>query len=163
MFRKIGKKRGVAALSVIAVLAIAGAAFAYFTSTGSGTGNAAVGNSTAFTVAQTSTSGNMYPGAGTSTLNYTVTNPSAGHQNLSAVVATVNSNSSSDITTHGGTDVPGCLASWFTAVAHPGSLPQDLAGSGTSTGTVTVTMTNTPTISQDACQGATPDITISAS
>jgi hypothetical protein len=161
MFRKIARKRGVAALSVIAVLALAGGAFAYFTSSGSGTGNATVGTSTAFTVAQTSTSGTMYPGAGTSTLNYTITNPSSGHQNVSSVSATVASTAGGDVT-QGGSDVTGCLASWFTPVAHPGTLPQDLAGSGTSSGTVTVTMTNAST-SQDACKGASPDINISAS
>ena len=66
------------------VLGGAGAALAYFTSTGSGTGSATVGSSTALTVASVApTGGPLYPdaaigGANVETVAYTVTNPSAG-------------------------------------------------------------------------------------
>jgi hypothetical protein len=60
--------------------------------------------------------------------------------------------------------VAGCLASWFTATnTPPAYLPQTLAGSATSTaGSVAVTMQDSGT-NQNVCQGATPDITVSAS
>jgi hypothetical protein len=163
MFRIFRKKRTLAGLSVVAVLVCAGAAFAYFTSTGSGTGSASVGSSTAFTVAVSpATGGPLYPGSGTENLAYTVHNPGSGSQSLSATTASVAS-SGANITS-GGIAVVGCLAADFTATnTAPTPLPQTLAGGATSTGgSVAVTMTNTA-VSQDACQGKTPDITVNAS
>jgi hypothetical protein len=149
-------------LVVVAVLAVAGAAAAYFTSTGSGTGNATVGTSTGFTVAVGApTGGLLYPGSGTDTLSYTVHNPSSGAQNLSATSAVVASSGGN--ITQNGTPVVGCLSSWFTATNTPPTLPEDLAGGATSAaGSVAVTMSDSGT-SQNACENATPDITVSAS
>jgi hypothetical protein len=164
MSRIFGKKRALAALSVVAVLVCAGAAYAYFTSSGSGTGSASVGHSTAFTVAVSPATGStvLLPGSGTQNLAYTVHNPSTGNQNLSGTTAAVAS-SGVDVTT-GGVDQTGCLASWFTATnTAPTPLPQNLAGGGTSTGgSVAVTMQDSGT-NQNACQGVSPDITVSAS
>lgn len=163
MLRRFINKRAMAALTVVGVLVVAGAALAYFSSTGSGTGSATVGSSTAFTVAVSpATGGPLYPGSGTQNLAYTVNNPSSGGQNLSATTASVAS-SGANITS-GGVAVPGCLAADFTATnTAPTPLPQNLAGGATSTGgSVAVTMTNTAA-NQDACQGKTPDITVSAS
>lgn len=161
MFKKFTKGRSIA-LSVVATLAIAGAAYAYFTSTGTGTGNATVGTSTAFVVTVAApTGGLLYPGSGTDTLSYTVRNPSAGAQNLSATTAVVASSGAN--ITQSGTPVVGCLAAWFTATNTPPTLPQDLAGGATSTaGSVAVTMTDSGT-NQNPCENATPDITVSAS
>jgi hypothetical protein len=163
MLRRFINKRAMAALTVVGVLVLAGAALAYFSSSGSGTGSASVGSSTAFTVAVSpATGGPLYPGSGTENLAYTVNNPSSGSQNLSATTASVAS-SGANITS-GGVAVPGCLAADFTATNTPPTpLPQNLAGGATSTGgSVAVTMTNTAA-NQDACQGKTPDITVSAS
>jgi hypothetical protein len=162
MLRKFTRKRALVALSVVAVLATAGAALAFFTSSGSGTGSASVGSSTSFTVAVgTATGGPLTPGSGSQTLSYTVTNPGSGSQNLSgtsAVVASSGLNIKS-----GGTAVPGCLAADFTVVNNKPTLPQNLAGGATSTpGSVTVTMQDSG-VNQDPCQGKTPDITVSAS
>ncbi len=163
MLRRFTKKRWVLPLSVVAVLAIAGGAFAYFTSSGSGTGQASVGSSTAFTVnASSDTSNSLYPGSGSETLTYTVHNPSSGAQNLTSTSASVAS-LNGDVT-QGGTEVTGCKASWFSAVnTAPTPLPQDLAGgTSSSQGSVLVTMSDSGT-NQNACEGAKPDITVSAS
>jgi hypothetical protein len=162
MFRKLTRKRTIAVITTLALLAMAAGAFAYFTSSGSGTGKATVGASTAFTVTPASaTGGPLYPGSGTQTISYTVTNPGSGAENLSSTSAAVAS-SSGNVTVNG-TAVPGCLASWFTAVNHPPTLPQDLAGGATSTAaSVTVTMQDSGT-NQNPCQSVQPDITISAS
>jgi hypothetical protein len=163
MKKFFGKKRTLA-LAVVAVLAVAGAAIAYFSSTGSGSGSASVGSSTNFTVNVSSdTTGGLFPGAGSETLTYSVHNGGSGHQNLSATAAVVASDSNGDIKDHG-TAVTGCKASWFTAVNHaPTPLPQNLApGADSSNGTVDVTMQDSGT-NQDSCQGAHPDITVSAS
>jgi hypothetical protein len=159
---KIFTKGRIVALSVVAVLAVAGVAYAYFTSTGTGTGNATVGTSTAFTVAVAApTGGLLYPGSGTDTLSYTVHNPGAGAENLSATTAVVASSGGN--ITQSGTPVVGCLSAWFTATNTAPTLPQDLAGGGTSTaGSVAVTMSDSGT-SQNPCENATPDITVSAS
>jgi hypothetical protein len=159
---KLFTKGRLVALGVVAVLAVTGAAYAYFTSTGSGTGNATVGASTAFTVAVAApTGGLLYPGSGTDTLSYTVHNPSAGAQNLSGTTAVVASSGGN--ITQSGTPVTGCLSSWFTATNTAPTLPQDLAGGATSTaGSVAVTMSDSGT-NQNPCVSATPDITVSAS
>src|SRR5262245_12127674 len=91
------KKRSIVGLiAVVAVAAMAFGAFAYFTSTGSGTGSATVGTDSAWTVGQTGSSGaaNLYPdtaiGSGSiQTKAYDITNPSAGHQNLTSVTVEV--------------------------------------------------------------------------
>jgi hypothetical protein len=154
------KKRSLVALGAIAALVIAGTAFAYFTGTGSGTGTAAVGSSASWTVSPGTATGTMYPGNGTTTIPFTVTNAGGGNQNLAGETATVVADTSGNIV-HGTTSVSGCLASWFTAtVTTPVS--GDLAAGATSgTGDVTVSMSDAST-SQDYCKGATPDVTIGA-
>jgi hypothetical protein len=142
---------------------VAGGAYAFFTSSGSGSGGASVGSASNWTVTPAAaTGGPLFPGAGTQTITYTVTNPSSGHQSLTATTAVVKSSGGN--VTQGGTAVSGCLASWFTATnTAPTPLPQNLAGSATSTGgSVAVTMQDSGT-AQDVCQGVQPDITISAS
>ncbi|HWF49162.1 MAG TPA: hypothetical protein VG294_00845 [Solirubrobacteraceae bacterium] len=171
MFQVLRRKRVAVPLAAVLALGIAAAAFAYFTSTGSGTGAATVGSASAWTVtAGAATGGPLYPGSGTQTISYTVTNPSSGVQSLAGTSAAVASYTGTAIpadagdVTHNGVPVAGCLASWFTAAnTAPTPLPQNLAGSATSTaGSVAVTMQDSGT-SQNVCQGATPDITVSAS
>lgn len=160
MFRRLTKRRLLAAVTVVATLAVAGAAFAYFTSTGSGTGSATVGSSSNWTVAaQTATGGPLYPGAGSMSIPYTIKNPSSGSQGLQSVSAAVASSGGN--VTQNGSAVAGCSASWFTATNNPPGLG-DVPGGQTVTGSVTVTMQDDTTSSQDACQGVQPDISISA-
>jgi hypothetical protein len=77
--------------AAVAVLAIAGAAFAYFTSTGSTTGTATVGSvnpAGQFTVADRSVPAALYPGTGSFPITGTITNPTKA--NLGLATATVN-------------------------------------------------------------------------
>ena len=158
MLRRFAKKRVILALSVVAALVVTGAAVAFFTSTG--TGQAQVGSAENWTVTPSgATGGPMFPGSGTSNIAYTIKNPGSDSRHLgstSAAVASLNN----DITSNG-TEVTGCLASWFAATMHTDPAPADVAGGATVDGSVDVTMTDTG-VSQDACQGKTPDITISA-
>jgi hypothetical protein len=163
MFHLLQKKRVGVAVGLIAALVLAAGALAYFTSTGSGTGSASVGSAGAWTVnVSPATGGPLYPGSGSQSIAYTVTNSGSGQQSLAGTTAVVKSSGGN--VTQAGTAVPGCLASWFTATnTAPASLPQDLAGSATSTGgSVAVSMQDSGT-SQNPCQGVSPDITISAS
>jgi hypothetical protein len=80
---KFTKKRVLTVLSVAAVMAVAGIAYAYFTSSGSGSGTASVGTSTAFVLHGTTDSA-LYPGTN-STVTFTVDNNGSGNQNLSTI------------------------------------------------------------------------------
>lgn len=159
------KKRALMA-GAVATLAMGGLAFAFFTSTGSGTGSASVGSSTGYTVTVSSdASGTLYPGFGTETLTYDIQNTNPGHQAVQTITSAIADDGAGNIVTGAtNTPVPGCLASWFHTVRHLGSgvvLPHDLAHNAHSTGTVDVTMddANTP---QDLCQGKSPNVTVSA-
>lgn len=70
-----------AGIAVAAVAAIG--AYAYFTSSGSGSGTAAVGTSSALTLHGT-TSGTLYPGS-TVSASFTVDNPGTGHSQLGTI------------------------------------------------------------------------------
>lgn len=160
MFRKAITKKRFAVLGAVAILAMAGIAVAYFTSTGSGTGSATVGSSTAFKVTvAAATGGPLYPGSGSENLAYTVKNEGSGAQNVNSTSATVASEGGN--ITQGGVEVPGCKASWFTAT-DTSPAPVNLKGGESASGSVEVTMQDSGT-NQDACQGTSPDITVSAS
>ena len=152
------KKRVAAFASLVAMVAVV-AAIAYFTGTGSGTGQAQVGTSTPWGVTFGATTGTMYPGSGSSTVNYTVTNNGSGNQHLNTTTASVAANGSN--VTSSGTPVSGCLATWF-SVSNSPPAGTTLSPSGTTTGSAAVTMAESGT-NQDACKNVTPDILISAS
>jgi hypothetical protein len=90
----IKSKKGVALLAMLVVAAVAAfGAYAFFTSTGHGSGAAKVGSSTAFTIASDPyTGGALTPAGGPLTyesVKYRVTNPSSGAQNLNQAVVSV--------------------------------------------------------------------------
>jgi hypothetical protein len=144
-------------------LAIASAAFAYFTGgTASDTKTGHVGSTTTWTISVGAFSGGpVYPGAGTDSAGYTITNSGSGAQALTSVTAAVASNSGN--ITQSGTPLVGCLASWFSAVAGAPTPATGvgIAPSGTATGTVNVTMSDSGT-NQNICKSATPDVTVTA-
>ncbi|HTX10719.1 MAG TPA: hypothetical protein VME22_18990 [Solirubrobacteraceae bacterium] len=172
MFRNLKKKRVIVVLAALAVLGIAGGAYAYFTG-GSSSVNASgtVGSPSTWAVTTgtptwSGTLTSLYPGATNDTelLPFTVTNNSSGHQAVMTIAATVMKATNGDAETASGTDITNCLASWFTATVDSGdaSLPADLAAGGTYTGKIDLTMQDVNT-SQNACQGAAPGVTITAS
>lgn len=155
--RKFMTKRVYIALSVVAVLAITASAIAYFTDSGTGTGNGTVGTSGQYTVAQTGTNGVMLPGSGTSVLSFSITNPNAGEQFASVVKdASVKADSNGDIV-HGATSVAGCKANWFHIDASS-IVAKNLVKDDSTTGSVTVSMPSNATTIQDACKNASPDV-----
>lgn len=158
------KARIIVTAAVLAVaVALGGIAAAYFTATGSGAGSALVGSPGYFAVSiHPGPTGSMYPGSGSSIVGFTITNEGSGHQSLNsigtAVMATGN-----DAMTSTGSDISGCLATWFAAALDPANptLPVDLAPNATYTGSVDVTMTDAD-VDQGACQGAMPGVAITA-
>ena len=83
------KKRLIGAFSVVAVLAAAGAAFAYFSTSGSGNGSATVGSPTTFVVTDTSTPVTLYPGTGSFSLTGTIKNQDASNEGLASASVTI--------------------------------------------------------------------------
>jgi hypothetical protein len=155
--RKFSVKKKAAAIGLAAGIALGagGVAFAYFTSTGTGTGSVKVGSATNFTVVKASTSGTLYPGATTASVTFTITNPGHGHQNAASVSSSVVTKTG-DITS-GGSKVAGCLSTWFTTAN--AFTPVNLAPGGHTSAVVTVTM-HTTTVTQNPCQGKTPNINL---
>jgi hypothetical protein len=138
----LSRKLKVALGATLIPAVLAGAAFAYYTSTGAGTGSATAGDSTAVvlhgTVATT-----LYPGT-SSSVTFTVDNPSDGHQLVNVItLASVTTDASHS----------SCVLTDFTMP--PVTANQDVAsGNGIAiTATGTITMANTGT-SQDACRNA---------
>ena len=162
---RIVTKKRVAVVVALATIGGGGmAAYAYFTGgTGSGSGTAHTGNTSSWSVGALSFSGGpVYPGSGTESATYTITNTGGGNQALTSVTASVNS-SGGDIT-QSGTPLAGCLSTWYTATAGAPSpaLNTAIAKNGTATGTVSVVLNESNT-SQNPCKAATPDITVTAS
>lgn len=160
MIRRLFSRKRTMLLGSLAAIAAVVGAIAYFTDSGTGTGQAQVGTSTPWSVTFGTTTGTMYPGSGTSTVPYTVTNSGSGNQHLNTTTATVVSDGSGNVK-QSGTAVPGCLAIWFSAANTPPAAAT-LAPSGSTTGSAAVTMTESNT-NQDACKNVLPDILITAS
>ncbi len=159
MFRRFtrSKARIVVSLGVLAAIGIAGVAIAYFTTTGSGTGTATVGSSTALTITQTGSVTGLTPGGPSQPVAYTIANPSAnGNQSLGVVSATVSS-----VTPVGANT---CATSNFTtspASAAVGTINSGSTFTSAAATEPTVQMTETGT-NQDGCQGATVNLTLTA-
>jgi hypothetical protein len=145
------------------VLAGGGAAFAYFTASGSGTGSATVGTTGTWSVAETgATGGPIYPGSGSEVITFSVTNSGTGDQQFATATAAVNADGSGNIQTGSGDNsVSGCLASWFSAsVTSDPDVNKNVAGGASVSVQVTVTMPTDPTDNQDACESASPNVTL---
>jgi hypothetical protein len=74
---------------VVAVLAIGGVAYAYWTQGGSGSGSATAGTTSGITVNQTGAPSGLYPGGPAVGLAGTFTNPNPGPVSISSVTAAV--------------------------------------------------------------------------
>jgi hypothetical protein len=145
----ITRNRALVALGFTCALAVVGVALAYFTSSGSGTGSASVGSSSAVTL-HASISSNLYPGA-SSPVTLTVDNPSPGSQRVGTVTLssiTVDAGHSTCSTTISGGNPDFTMAAvTVNKVFGPGN-----GQSVTPSGTLTMNETGA---NQDACQGAT--------
>lgn len=145
------------------VLVGGGAAFAYFTASGSGTGSATVGSTGAWAVSEAGTSGGpIYPGSGSEVITFNVQNTGTGDQQYASASPLVNADGGGNIQTgNSNTSVTGCSASWFTAsVTSDPSLTKNVAGGATVQVQVTVTMPSDSANNQDNCEGQSPNVTL---
>jgi hypothetical protein len=154
VFRKaLKKKRTVGALAVVAVLALAGMAIAYWTTTGSGEGSGSVASSNGTITLHGTISNALVPG-GSSAVKFTADNGGSSSLSVGSVHAVVSIDEA-----HA---EAGCKASDFNiadtvenqviaahatgvALAHDGS----------------ISMTDSEA-NQDACQGATVSLALSS-
>ncbi len=90
MFR-FSRHRRLVIVSAVGVLVSAAAAFAYWTSTGSGTGSSAAGHVDAVTIIQSGTLNPMYPGDIAQTIHGTITNPNPGPVYVGTITVSVSS------------------------------------------------------------------------
>jgi hypothetical protein len=147
--KMITKRRAAFVVTAALVVAVAGGAYAYFTTTGSGTGTAAVGSSQAVTLHATVT-GSLFPGT-SSPVSFTVDNPSSGAQQvgtitLSSITVDGAHSECSTVITGGKPDFT------MPAVTVNHAFPSGNGQAVTPTGTLTMNDTG---VSQDKCQGAT--------
>jgi hypothetical protein len=163
MKRFMNKKVATIGLAAGLLLGAGGAAFAYFTATGNGSGTGLTGSTTAWTVnSPTPTGGPLYPDVGAETFAFTVTNNSNGSQGLNAVVATVSPHNA------------GCDAAWYSVAIDAQSptattqtetygSPINVQVGNNQPVSVVVTLPNLTTVDQSACKGDTPNVKLSAS
>lgn len=125
-----------------------GAAFAYWTATGIGTGEATTGRSTDFTVTTgTPVGAALIPGS-TQSVPFTVTNGATIAETLTSVDVTI-----ADVDGTPWDNGAGCTEADYTVTVDPPTVPYgSIDAAGTVDGTVTVTMVDTSS-DQDACQG----------
>jgi hypothetical protein len=147
-------KRGGIALAAVLVLALAGAAIAYWTAGGSGTGSAPAADAQkALTANQTTTVQAMYPGDTAQTLSGNFDNPNSGPIRVGTVTASMAS-----VTKASGV-TGSCDASDFTlanaTMTVNAEVPSGNSQGGWSGATIKF---NNKTTNQDACKGATVNL-----
>jgi hypothetical protein len=154
---RLTKKKFVLGAATVCVMAIAAGAYAYFTTTGSGTATATVGSASAVTIKGT-VAGNLYPGS-SSTVTFTVDNPSTAKQRVGTISVTKvepDASHSTCVTTFGEEATKGFYMApvEVNAVYAPGN-----GQAVTPTGTLKM---NNMAESQDGCQGATLTLVLEA-
>lgn len=155
LFTKNKKKKTLLVVATVLIVATGGAAFAYWTAGGSGTGTAATGSTSAITVVQTSTVTAMGPGDSAQTLSGNFNNPNAGPVFVGTVTASISS-----VTKAGGAPAGTCDDTDYTlanAVMTVGAEVPAGNAQGAWTG-ATIKFNNKPLVNQDACQGATVNL-----
>jgi hypothetical protein len=159
MPKHVNRKKRVFAIVTAAVLVLGGgsAAFAYWTTTGSGTGSATTGTTVNWTITSTTAGAALTPGGPIDTATFIVTNPGTGVQNLAAVTAAV---ANADGTPW--VAVSGCSAADYT-VGTPTFSTGNVNPGATVTGTVTIQMINRAAVNQDGCKLATVPLYFTAS
>jgi hypothetical protein len=152
------RRRSVIAGIVVAVVA-AGSALAYWTAGGSGTGSAtAEGAQSPLTAVQTSTVTAMHPGDTAQTLSGNFNNPNSGPIYVSSIVASISS-----VTKAVGVSGT-CDATDFTLAGATMTVNAEVP-SGTAQGSwsgATIKFNNKAT-NQDACKGATVNLSYAVS
>ena len=153
------KRKRAVVFGLVAALVVAGAAIAFWTSSGTGSGTATVGTDSGLPISAVTFGNTLYPG-GKTPVSFTITNSSAS---TAITVAQVAADTSFGAT--GVTGLPGgCLAADFTFPTF--TVNQSIPAGGTLNLTVPtaggLAFANTA-VNQDACKGASPVLHLKAS
>ena len=146
----ITSKKGLALLAVLAIVAISAVgAYAYWTTTGSGTGSAANASSNGTILLHASFAPGLTPGA-SEPVSFTADNTNTSSLRVGTVTSVVS------------TSAVGCLAADFTvpAAVENQTIPASTSGVALGTGS-TISFADTA-VNQDACKGATVTLTLSS-
>ncbi len=136
------------------VLLMGGAAFAYWTAGGAGTGTASTGSNSPITVVQTSTVAAMGPGDSAQTLSGNFTNTNSGPVYVGTVTASI---ASVDKAT--GAPAGTCAAADYTLANAAMTVNAEVpAGSAKGAWTGATLKFNNRPVNQDACKGATVNL-----
>jgi hypothetical protein len=152
LMRKMSKKNKIVAVCAAAVLTSVGGgvAFAYWTTTGSGTGSAATGTNSAITVVQTSVVGGLEPGGAAQTLSGNFNNPNSSPVYVTDVVASI-----AGVTQAVGA-VGSCDATDFTLSLATMPVGHEVAAGNAKDAWSGATIAfNNKATNQDGCKGAT--------
>lgn len=153
--RKLSKKGKIyaAAASIALVAASGGAAFAYWTNTGSGVGTGATGTNAAIEAVQSSLVTGLVPGGAAQTLSGKFNNPNTSPVYVASVTASIAS------VTKGGVAAAGCDATDFTLANATMVVGHEVAsGTGVdSWGGATIAFNDKAT-NQDACKDVTVNL-----
>ncbi|ACL40879.1 conserved hypothetical protein [Pseudarthrobacter chlorophenolicus A6] len=149
--RPMTKKNKVAAVAVSAALLAAGggAAYAYWSTTGSGNGSAAASSGTSPVTINVTVAPGVAPGT-PQQITYTATNPNSSSTPVTLAQPVVSTNNA------------GCLPAWFDATAPTGTTTVLGNANGTALGTGILTLNDDPAVNQDACKGATITVTVAS-
>ena len=146
------------AMALVALLVFSGVALAYWTVVGSGTGTAqAAAGTSNLTVKQTTVLNNMYPGDTAQTISGNFDNPNLGPVYVTTVTASIAS------VTKSGSPVVGCDATDFTLGAATATVNAEVPA-GTAKGAwtgPTIKFNDKAGVNQDACKGATVNLSYS--
>lgn len=165
MKHHLTKKIAAIALTAGLVLGGGGIAFAYFTSSGGGTGSATVGTTggSDFSVTSSWADASLYPGTPAVPFTITVTNNGSGDEHVGYVDIAVASDPDTGFALENGSPVADCMSNWFSVTPQvtvdstisAGASDSDIAGPS-------IQMTDSST-DQDACQGHLVDMTFTVS
>jgi hypothetical protein len=144
------KKLLVAGVAAAIIAGTAGAAVAYWSTTGSGSGSASTSaGASDLTIAQTTILSPLFPGDSAQTISGTVTNNAANSAYVNTVTASISS-----VTGGAGS----CDATDYTLASPVMSVATDVAAAGTANFTGATLKFNNKVTNQDGCKGATVNL-----
>jgi hypothetical protein len=136
-------------LATLLTVAGAGIAFAYWTASGTGTGEATTGDSVALVIESEPAEGDLAPGSDGQTVAFTVTNPGPGVQSFTSMAVSLADEDGTPWVPAGD-----CLIADYTATISTPPTFGALQPEASVEGVATVTLSNTNE-NQDDCQGQT--------
>ncbi|WP_051247394.1 hypothetical protein [Nocardioides halotolerans] len=150
------KKRAVKVAALTAALVVAGgAAFAWWTAGGSGTGSATTGTVTGITINQTSSAADLYPGGPSKALSGTFTNSNSGPVFVEQVTVSIAAGWSAQADS----GKPACTAGDYVLVQPTATHAEVTTGSTWGGGSIALTNSSA---NQDNCKGVTVPLVYSS-